>query len=718
MSVDENKSRQSLGALSSNTINAQASPENATEHKKPLVRASRSLAPSSKTRTTAHVAKSTKQSKTKYNTRQICATSYAASKTQSFTDRLAELNKRLSEARDTIASQTTSENQMTNQLMALRNEKCQLEFDKANLEEKNSKIELKLSDNETRFKEIESKAAKAQETLRNEYERKMEALRLEFEESSSASTKQHDDMIASIKNDLQAKHDNDLTELKKAYKEKKEGMKAKLKEREQTLQTEFEAACNRNSEKYKSQVEELKSHNLRLQQEVSSVTQSRDEFKSKLESVTKELESTSSKLTIYQSEKDSRSVQFENQIQKLQSQLEQQAQQMLAMNQNAQSIEEERQVARQKLLKAEAARRKLHNQLQELKGNIRVFCRVRPLLKKGDEPVEMNFPDCDGESQQLQISLPTVGGIPTLEQKVSNSVHSFSFDKVFNPNASNRDIFLEVEQLVQSALDGYNICIFAYGQTGSGKTFTMSNPTDGIIPLAISQIFATAQELQETGWEFEFHGECLEIYNEKILDLLGHSDDLGHGGKYEIRHDPATHRTTVTGLTSVRIESPKHATEVLRQANRNRSVAATMANHHSSRSHSVFILRLNGRNKTTGKVHTGVLNLIDLAGSERLNQSQAVGERLKETQAINKSLSSLGDVIVALGSGGSGNGGHIPYRNSKLTYLLQYSLSGNSKTLMMVNVSPLQAHANETINSLRFATKVNNTHIGTAKRLA
>jgi kinesin family protein C1 len=171
---------------------------------------------------------------------------------------------------------------------------------------------------------------------------------------------------------------------------------------------------------------------------------------------------------------------------------------------------------------------------------------------------------------------------------------------------------------------------------------------------------------------------------------------------------------------------------LLKKASQNRAVGATNINERSSRSHSVFTLRLKGKNTITGEVSTGVLNLIDLAGSERLSASGSTGDRLKETQAINKSLSSLGDVIYALAT--SKEGSHIPYRNSKLTYLLQNSLGkytslsnipvllanrshmityhagGNSKTLMFVNISPLVAHFGETLCSLRFATKVMNIH--------
>lgn len=352
--------------------------------------------------------------------------------------------------------------------------------------------------------------------------------------------------------------------------------------------------------------------------------------------------------------------------------LKQQHESMSELESNANAIEEERRTIKQKLLKAETARRKLHNQLQELKGNIRVFCRVRPLLPEEAGPVELNFPDMDEEGQQLQLSVPSIGGIPTLDQQeTQNRIHSFTFDKVFNPSTVNEDVFEEVSQLVQSALDGFNVCIFAYGQTGSGKTFTMSSPTNGIIPLAINQLFETAETLKELGWEYEYYGEFLEIYNEKIVDLLGRADDIDKA-KYEIRHDPTKRKTAVIGLTTVKLDSPKQAAYILQKASRNRSVAATMANERSSRSHSVFILRLSGRNSINGQTHNGVLNLIDLAGSERLSHSQAAGDRLKETQAINKSLSSLGDVIGALGN--AKDGSHVPYRNSKVRFF--FSLSG------------------------------------------
>ncbi|KAM3081135.1 kinesin-like nuclear fusion protein [Clarireedia jacksonii] len=371
----------------------------------------------------------------------------------------------------------------------------------------------------------------------------------------------------------------------------------------------------------------------------------------------------------------------------------------------------QREISQQKLIKEETLRRILFNQVQELKGNIRVMCRVRPAFKEGAEGACANitYPDTDKESKELTI----IGK----EKKssfgtVTRETHSFSFDRVFGPSSQNQEVFEEISQLVQSALDGYNVCIFCYGQTGAGKTHTMSS-ADGMIPRATHQIYETATSLKEKGWTYTMEGSFVEVYNEEIHDLLGSSKDF-EKKKHEIRHDDVKKQTTITGLKKVELDSPNAVEAILKQADNNRSMAATKSNERSSRSHSVFILKLVGRNSTTNETSEGTLNLVDLAGSERLKVSGAEGERMKETQNINKSLSCLGDVIGALGQGKEGT--HIPYRNSKLTYLLQYSLGGNSKTLMFVMASPLEAHLHETLTSLKFATKVHNTHIGTAKK--
>ncbi|OJJ96609.1 hypothetical protein ASPACDRAFT_1874723 [Aspergillus aculeatus ATCC 16872] len=400
-------------------------------------------------------------------------------------------------------------------------------------------------------------------------------------------------------------------------------------------------------------------------------------------------------------------------IEFLESGREEQSQAFERLNQQMMDALAETNATKEKLRKEETLRRKLHNQVQELKGNIRVFCRVRPSLPSDpvNQVAQIQFPDDAEDCKEIAVLGPEEkSSLGAISRKNSN----FSFDRVFGPSTQNAEVFDEISQLVQSALDGYNVCIFCYGQTGSGKTYTMSS-LDGMIPRAVHQIYETATGLEEKGWRYTMEGNFVEVYNENLNDLLGNPDDLDRK-KLEIRHDMQRGKTIITDATTVRLESPEMVETILKRAASNRSVAATKANERSSRSHSVFILKLIGENDITGERSEGTLNLVDLAGSERLSHSGATGERLRETQSINRSLSCLGDVIAALGQGKEG--GHIPYRNSKLTYLLQFSLGGNSKTLMFVMVSPLQAHLSETLTSLKFATKVHNTHIGTAKRQA
>ncbi|KAH6594087.1 hypothetical protein BASA61_004076 [Batrachochytrium salamandrivorans] len=333
-----------------------------------------------------------------------------------------------------------------------------------------------------------------------------------------------------------------------------------------------------------------------------------------------------------------------------------------------------------KLRGEESARRKLHNTIQELKGNIRVFCRVRP-------PLGAEVTDSVAETSPHIVYSDSDEGMIELVQ-----MH------VFQPATPQAEVFEEISQLVQSALDGYNVCIFAYGQTGSGKTFTMEGPSHisgpddeniGMIPRAVEQIFQSANHLTAKGWVYTMEAQFIEIYNETIRDLLSGEDassvtgnfngSQGSSKKHEIRHDHTQNRTSITDVVNVHVTTPKEVFSLLKKASLNRAVAATNCNERSSRSHSVFTLRLSGVNTLTEETSYGILNLIDLAGSERLSSSGSTGDRLKETQAINKSLSCLGDVILAL----SNKETHIPYRNSKLTYLLQNSLGGNSKTLMV-----------------------------------
>lgn len=636
----------------------------------------------------------------------------------------------LAVAQDEISSQRQKEHQLVDENMKLHNDRAALELEIIKLQKSLSQIKDQLKDKDSRIEELEYNSNLLQDKAKQETELRIKDLEQEHSETIAKLEEQFKIELFNELERVNSEQTKKLTEEREQLKQEFLKKEAQLKELLEAERKEHHDSMSEYKTSFKAKYHALKEKRNELQLTVDTIQHDRDKYRDGYNTLEAEMKSVRSDLSRYQTETESSSNVFQERIKQLEKQLREQHETMVDFEQTYEVMKKEHAASKTKLLKAETARRKLHNQLQDLKGNIRVYCRVRPLLatEANATPVAVEYPDEDEECQRLQIALPSVGGIPSLDNpdvSSKNKIYSFKFDRVFNPHVTNETVFEEVSQLVQSALDGYNVCIFAYGQTGSGKTFTMSSPTNGIIPLAIQQIFATTAELAETGWKYELNGEFLEIYNEKIIDLLGKSSSIEDqvnnitnqgsnkaSSKYEIRHDPVKRSTKVLGLTTVRLDSFAQAARLLKRAARNRSVAATQANERSSRSHSVFVLRLSGTNAVTGKHHEGVLNLIDLAGSERLTHSQATGDRLRETQAINKSLSSLGDVIVALGlnSGNSNtssnNGGHIPYRNSKLTYLLQYSLSGDSKTLMLVNVSPLQQHANETINSLRFATKV------------
>ena len=362
----------------------------------------------------------------------------------------------------------------------------------------------------------------------------------------------------------------------------------------------------------------------------------------------------------------------------------------------------------------ETLRRQMHNRIQELRGNIRVFVRTRPFLPNDDNEVQSAIEvSPDGESLSI-FDARTV------------TPYNFTFDKVFSQSSGQDHVFDEVSDFVQSAMDGYHVCLFSYGQTGSGKTHTMQGSGNGamrgIIPRAVEQILYQATEMVQQKWKFTLSASFLEIYNEELKDLL-----------HDMSYNPSSQNTTklaikrsregksyVEGLTEIHIDStdPTNGMQKLQTlmnvAARARSVASTKMNAVSSRSHSVFMLKLQGYNEDSGAEVHGALNLCDLAGSERLDRSGANSDmkRLKETQAINKSLSSLGDVFNALAQKSS----HVPYRNSKLTYLLQDCLSGDGKALMFVNLSPTNLSSNESLCSLRFAQRVNQVELGKATK--
>ncbi|KAJ6780306.1 hypothetical protein PWT90_10574 [Aphanocladium album] len=524
--------------------------------------------------------------------------------------------------------------------------------------------------------------ARVIDDLSREHRTAVEDIGRELDLLKDQETKQHQAQIDSIKReylksleDERHRKDRELQDLRSRMGNEAQDMNLSMQRKERDLHD-----LRTENESLRAEIERQKGLNGSFQSNISELSAANTTLEAKLNSVRSQVE-------FLESDSKAQSDSFAS--------MEARLQEALRMAEDA----------RQKLIKEETERRVLFNKYQELKGNIRVMCRVRPPLGAVEEDrAGMSFPD---EKTSAEIVLAGPEERSSLGV-VSRKNYPFEFDRVFMPASQNEEVFGEISQLVQSALDGYNVCIFCYGQTGSGKTHTMSSD-DGMIPRATHMIYDTVTKWKEKSWEYTMEGCFVEVYNEELNDLLVPNERSTK--KLEIRHDEARKQTTIINCKTVKLSSPDVVETMLSEAQKNRSVAATKANERSSRSHSIFILKLVGKNLATGEQCEGTLNLVDLAGSERLKHSQAEGDRMKETQNINKSLSCLGDVIEALGRGS----GHIPYRNSKLTHLLQYSLGGNSKTLMFVMVSPLEVHLKETLTSLRFATKVHNTHIGTAK---
>ncbi|MBA0716465.1 hypothetical protein Golax_015293, partial [Gossypium laxum] len=350
--------------------------------------------------------------------------------------------------------------------------------------------------------------------------------------------------------------------------------------------------------------------------------------------------------------------------------------------------------------------RKLYNQVQDLKGSIRVYCRVRPSLSG-----QSNNLSCVEHIDDTTITVLT----PTKTGKEGRK--SFTFNKIFSPSVTQvfpehefsfraAEVFSDTQPLIRSVLDGYNVCIFAYGQTGSGKTYTMSGPTElteeglGVNYRALGDLFELSNQRKET-ISYEISVQMLEIYNEQVRDLLA-SDEIRNSSQNGI-NVPEAHL--------VRVSSTSDVINLMNLGQKNRTVFSTAMNDRSSRSHSCLTVHVQGKDLTSGNIIHGCMHLVDLAGSERVDKSEVMGDRLKEAQHINKSLSALGDVIAALASKGS----HVPYRNSKLTQLLQDSLGGQAKTLMFVHIAPEYEASGETISTLKFAERVATVELGAAK---
>jgi len=361
---------------------------------------------------------------------------------------------------------------------------------------------------------------------------------------------------------------------------------------------------------------------------------------------------------------------------------------------------------------AEGVRRRIHNAIEDRKGQLRVYCRVRP------------FNDRELALQDEQA----VSIVDDMTVKVANG-GTFTFDGVFAPG-SQSDIFEDCRDLVQSAVDGHNVTIFTYGQTGAGKTFTMygTDECEGIAPRTITEVFDNIQNSLHR-YAVKVSGSMVEIYGGALVDLLADASPSSRGSttaamqgsprrsasvprssssaslqagsprKLSVRHRAGT--VQVDNLIEQPVASAAELRALLDRGIARRAVASSAMSANSSRSHVIFSVMIQCTNRETEETLCGKICLIDLGGSERLKKSEVTGEQRKEAIAINKSLSALGDVIEAV----TKRQQQVPYRNDNLTRFLQDSLGGTAKTLMFCNCSPAKSNMHETLMSLRYAMR-------------
>ncbi|XP_029778927.1 kinesin-like protein KIFC2 isoform X2 [Suricata suricatta] len=335
--------------------------------------------------------------------------------------------------------------------------------------------------------------------------------------------------------------------------------------------------------------------------------------------------------------------------------------------------------------------------LLELKGNIRVLCRLRP-----------------GTPSSLVSLEPGPSG--TVTTCYRGRQRCFRLDWVFSPEASQEEVFRELQPAVLSCLQGYSVCIFTYGQTGTGKTYSMEGPPEdpGIAPRALQSLF---QEMG-TGGQHRVTLSMVEIYNEAVRDLLA----PGPPERLAVRQGPAGQGgIQVAGLTYWDVPDLEMLHQMLSLGRSNRATAATSKNPHSSRSHALVTLTLRTASPPRGPGTAGTLHLVDLAGSERAWKAGAAGpsrgdreaaQRLREARTINRSLLALGGVMAALRA----RRPHVPFRDSQLTRLLQPALGPGATAVLLLQISTRPEDLGETVCSLKFAERVGRVELGPARR--
>jgi len=692
---------------------------------------------------------------------------------------IAEMNKRLGDKEDQLAEAKESLANLQQQLSSMQADyqQAQVQLKQAEVQEKGleDKVNMLLEEKQRLLADIEkaSDHTQAQEQAANavrlEYDSKIQVLQTQLDNQKkdtqnamekvdaakeetnkmTAKNEQLEQELNSLRTDLSKMNEDsssfeqELNKTKKALEAETkkctdmslqvQQLEAEFEEREQELLTklrEAEEDVDRLTEQANNRVHELEAKQEELVNELSSKQQMFADVEDRLQKMEAEMriakdswerekESLQSRLTMAESRDErimtackSMFTEFQTVRSTLDSIRSEKVEMVEKMNDffpNIQQILTKAFGFNQKLVsevtdkykREMSLRRKYFNQLQELRGNIRVFCRVRPLL-----PFEIK------KGYRSCITFPEEGQLIVHQaDKKSDDIieHFFEFDQVYNTDTSQEMACEDTTEYIQSVMDGYNVSIFAYGQTGSGKTFTMMGPPEnpGVNRRALAALFKMVDQ-REGMYDYNIMLSIFEIYNNEPRDLL--DSDINKGKKYQVRSGKDG-SVFIEGLVEHEVSNMDEVLNAMKIAETNRTSAKTEMNEHSSRSHMLLSVFVRGFNKPANIEYRGRLYLVDLAGSERVGKSMATGVQLKEAQHINKSLSALGDVMSALQKKQK----FIPFRNSKLTYLMQNSLGGHAKTIMFINVCPTNEHCVETLSSLKFAKRVSKVELGKAE---
>ncbi|KAI1283551.1 P-loop containing nucleoside triphosphate hydrolase protein [Xylaria sp. FL0933] len=640
-------------------------------------------------------------------------------------EKVAKMGSEVERLRDFMESTEKMSTTVKEELESSKKRVISLEDEKLELQAERGRLKDQLQDAERQARslrydveELQRQHERRQKILEEDHRRELELITEEFKREMDKNEKLQREFESKCGAEAEARLEN----LSQDNKELRSTLERQKRDHEHEIRLLHEAIQRRDADVRRLEDELRKANNERF--ELQTLIRGNNETIERLRKRAEDAEERLSKdkghlggqISLLSSTLDLKSERIqtlEENAKKLQAECEAEIDNIKSAAENR--IAEETASLRERLIKEEERRHKLFEQVQELKGNIRVMCRIKPPSDPAKDaliPFEPQWNDID-EDKIDGLTIPTFREDPTNPGKmVPAKPRDFNFERVFDEKCNNGDVFDEISQLVQSVMDGKKVCIFCYGQTGSGKTFTMSkrqgDGDDGVIPRTQGMIFSEMERLKTLGWEYTVEGSYLEVYQDKLYDLLASR----HSKPEPLTVDPIGDELKIKGHDFTLLNDARDLDEMIRVADNNRHTAATVKNDRSSRSHSILVLKINGIKRDESgeviKTRKGTLNLIDLAGSEKPDKN-GPEQVYKEGVEINSSLSYLRTVLSSLGQGKTEG---VDFRSYTLTQLLRPSLGKGCRTLMFVMVSPLKENENETIRSLEFARDAQKVKMG------